>query len=123
MKIEHLLTVAIMLTINESAIANRSHQTKRLFKIEQPCPITNKSTGRCRGYVMDHKIPLCAGGPDAPENLQWSKKRESYKKDTEERFICRKIKANLIRPYKNKSTFCNQIKKYKLPLTKQSVCK
>ena len=41
------------------------------------------------GYVVDHQIPLCAGGPDAMENLQWQEVTESYKKDVFERELCR----------------------------------
>jgi len=40
------------------------------------------------GYVVDHVIPLCAGGPDAPPNLIWQPVAESYVKDGFERRLC-----------------------------------
>lgn len=43
------------------------------------------------GMVVDHKIPLCAGGPDTVDNLQWQKVAESYNKDTYERALCREL--------------------------------
>lgn len=49
------------------------------------------------GFVVDHEIPLCAGGPDALANLQWQEKRKSYVKDAFERELCRDMKRlNLI---------------------------
>jgi hypothetical protein len=44
------------------------------------------------GYVVDHQIPLCAGGPDTIANLQWQEKRASYVKDQFERELCRDMK-------------------------------
>lgn len=40
------------------------------------------------GYVVDHVIPICAGGPDIVSNMQWQEARESYRKDTFERQLC-----------------------------------
>lgn len=41
------------------------------------------------GYVVDHEIPLCAGGPDRLDNLQWQEVGASYVKDVFERELCR----------------------------------
>lgn len=41
------------------------------------------------GYVVDHVIPLCAGGPDTIENLQWQTVAEAKEKDKLERKLCR----------------------------------
>ena len=41
------------------------------------------------GYVVDHIVPLCLGGPDAVSNMQWSALAESYVKDKQERALCR----------------------------------
>lgn len=40
------------------------------------------------GYVVDHAIPLCAGGPDAIPNLRWQERQASYRKDIFERQLC-----------------------------------
>jgi hypothetical protein len=116
-----LLLAITLLCFN--AEAARSYQAKKDFSEANHCPSTNKASMSCKGYVIDHKVPLCANGSDSADNMQWSLKNNSYTKDAEERFICRKIKAGLIQPFKNKDTFCNQIQKYKLPMTKVSVCR
>lgn len=36
-----------------------------------PCPATGKHSGPCPGYQVDHIKPLCAGGRDHPDNMQW----------------------------------------------------
>lgn len=42
-----------------------------------------------KGYVIDHIIPLCAGGLDAPSNMQWQTLAESKIKDKIERKECK----------------------------------
>lgn len=49
------------------------------------------------GYVVDHKIPLCAGGHDAMGNLQWQELLESRVKDRFELQLCRDLKAQGLR--------------------------
>lgn len=41
------------------------------FKGIHPCPSTGKTTGACRGWQLNHVIPLACGGADAVSNLQW----------------------------------------------------
>jgi|SRR3569623_364035 len=43
------------------------------------------------GYVIDHIVPLCAGGPDSIENLQWQIAEEAKEKDKLERALCREL--------------------------------
>lgn len=43
------------------------------------------------GFVVDHRIPLCAGGPDTITNMQWEPVVESYTKDTYERRLCKEL--------------------------------
>jgi len=38
--------------------------------------------------VKDHRIALCAGGSDHPDNLQWQTVVEAKAKDREERRDC-----------------------------------
>lgn len=40
------------------------------------------------GYVVDHVVPLCAGGADAPSNMQWQTVEEGKVKDRQERATC-----------------------------------
>jgi len=54
-----------------------------------PCPTTNKPRGACPGYVVDHVVPLCAGGADHPSNLQWQTVADAKVKDRAERAQCR----------------------------------
>jgi len=60
------------------------------FKRQQPCPSTGKARGACPGYIVDHIKPLCAGGPDRPENMQWQTVADAKAKDREERRQCKK---------------------------------
>jgi len=66
----------------------RSSSTKRTFEASSPCPSTGKTTGSCKGYVVDHKTPLACGGADAPENMQWQTAAAAKLKDKTERASC-----------------------------------
>lgn len=68
----------------------RSHAAIASFKRQQPCPATGARHGRCPGYVIDHVRPLCAGGADAPSNMQWQTVRDAKNKDRTERVECRR---------------------------------
>jgi hypothetical protein len=59
-----------------------------------PCPETGVTRGSCPGYVVDHIVPLCAGGEDAPENMQWQELAASKVKDKEEWHTCRLLKKH-----------------------------
>jgi hypothetical protein len=63
----------------------RSTAAKNEFKREYPCPATGRSSGRCRGYVIDHINPLECGGADAPSNMQWQTIADGKAKDKTER--------------------------------------
>jgi len=49
----------------------RSRSLLRKFKKLYPCPSTMSSYGSCKGWAIDHVIPLACGGCDSIENLQW----------------------------------------------------
>jgi len=36
----------------------RSPAARRSFRSSHPCPATGKTSGACRGYVVDHVVPL-----------------------------------------------------------------
>lgn len=40
------------------------------------------------GWIVDHIVPLCAGGANTPTNMQWQTKAASLKKDAFERQLC-----------------------------------
>lgn len=43
------------------------------------------------GYERDHIVPLCAGGPDTPDNMQYQPLAEARKKDVLERRMCEEL--------------------------------
>ena len=57
----------------------------------EPSPVTGKPRGACPGYVIDHVIPLCAGGANDPLNMQWPTRPDSV--ECEEAQGCRHIWA------------------------------
>ena len=68
----------------------RSAAAKRAFQKSSPCPATGKTTGPCKGYVIDHVKPLACGGADAPSNMQWQTTAAAKLKDKTERIGCGK---------------------------------
>ena len=46
-----------------------------------PCPATGKTSGACKGYVIDQVVPQKRGGTDAPGNMQWQTKAAAKAKD------------------------------------------
>lgn len=69
--------------------APRSTAARHEFQRLNPCPATGARRGACRGWIIDHVVPLCAGGPDAPSNMQWQTVDDAKRKDVEERRLCR----------------------------------
>jgi hypothetical protein len=72
--------------------APRSHAAKAAFQRANPCPTTGATRGGCPGHVVDHMVPLCAGGADAPVNMQWQPVDEAKIKDREEAKLCRSLR-------------------------------
>lgn len=68
------------------------------FIRHHPCPETGstKPHHSCPGWVVDHIIPLCAGGLDAPSNMQWQELAASKVKDKEEWRTCRQLKKRAV---------------------------
>lgn len=93
MKLSHafLLSLSITLLAVEPVEAKikRSAKAVASFKHQNPCPSTGLRKGSCPGYVVDHVEPLCAGGLDAPINMQWQTVAEAKAKDKLERKLCR----------------------------------
>lgn len=87
-------TIGLVLMFAFSCGANarepRSASAKREFTRDNPCPATGKNAKRCEGYVVDHVVPLCAGGVDQPTNMQWQTIVDAKAKDRIERQQCRR---------------------------------
>ena len=66
----------------------RSTSAKHAFETSHPCPATGKTSGPCKGYVIDHVKPLACGGADAPINMQWQTVTAAKLKDRTERAGC-----------------------------------
>lgn len=73
--------------------APRHPATVAAFKRLHPCPSTDLPSGPCPGYIADHVIPLCAGGADAPENMQWQTHADALDKDRVEWATCRALRS------------------------------
>ncbi len=86
-----IVIALILLLLASPALARiqRKVAQRAAFVYVHHCPSTGRGRGRCPGYVVDHIVPLCAGGPDRPSNMQWQTVEEAKKKDREERTICR----------------------------------
>jgi hypothetical protein len=54
------------------------------FQRRHPCPSTGQTTGACPGYVRDHVVPLCKGGADSADNMQWQSTAAAKAKDKTE---------------------------------------
>jgi hypothetical protein len=84
-----LLLVLLSLGLPADARIHRSPGARHHFKQLHPCPVTGQSTGKCRGYVIDHVRPLACGGADHPSNMQWQTVPDAKAKDKWERIGCR----------------------------------
>lgn len=63
------------------AKSHRDPEVPKRFQHLHPCPSTGRTTGACPGYVRDHIIALCKGGPDTVDNMQWQTVAEGKAKD------------------------------------------
>lgn len=67
----------------------RSTAVVAQFKRMNPCPSTGAVRGACRGWEVDHVVPLCAGGLDAAANMQWLTKEDHRQKTRLDVMQCR----------------------------------
>ena len=90
-----LLAALLLPTFADAAPYNRSSAARLSFAKHTACPATGLHVTSCPGHVIDHIVPLCAGGPDKPANMQWQEYRASLRKDVQERRDCRALAAAL----------------------------
>ena len=90
-----LLLILILLPLASEAIERdkyghiaRSRTELARFKRMHPCPSTGLPYGACPGYVIDHRVPLACGGPDAVRNMQYQTIADGKAKDRWERKAC-----------------------------------
>jgi len=86
----------LILLASSTGAAERSQAERLAFQRAEPCPANAQRRGPCPGYVVDHIIPLCAGGADRQENMQWQPLAESLIKDSEERQHCASIRRSQV---------------------------
>ena len=80
--------LSAFLSLDAQAVAVRSQHEKAVFAKQHPCPSTKRRVPSCKGYVIDHIIPLCGGGPDKAANMQWQTVKDGLAKDARERRYC-----------------------------------
>lgn len=96
-----LLSICLLVAVGDaSAKTQRSKAVLAEFQKLHPCPVNGKSAGPCPGYIKDHIKPLCAGGADSVENMQWQKVAEAKAKDKSEVQQCSAAKNNKGAPVK-----------------------
>jgi len=89
-----VLAAALGLACGAADATPRSRSATAAFQRSAPCPSTAAPRGACPGYVIDHVTPLCAGGPNAPSNMQWQTIDDAKLKDRRERTLCRAIRRH-----------------------------
>ena len=84
--------------ISAEAQIKRDRAQVRAFRAENPCPATGRTRGACPNFQVDHITPLCAGGADKKENLQWLSKEDHRFKTLVDVRECRRVRATTISP-------------------------
>src|SRR4051812_33986336 len=76
-----------------AAATERSTKAVADFKRTHVCPSTGVAKNApCPGQIVDHIMPLCAGGADDPSNMQWQSVEDAKKKDRVEAKLCALMK-------------------------------
>lgn len=86
------LALALLFAALSAQVMARDRAKVRAFRADHPCPSTNQVRGACPGFHVDHVIPLCAGGPDLPSNMQWITREDHRFKTLVDVRECRKAK-------------------------------
>ena len=86
-----LLLICLALPVVADGHPERSRAQVRTFLQQQGLEQTPE------GYEVDHIVPLCAGGRDAPENMQLLTREQHREKTKKDLRLCRKIKKREIK--------------------------
>lgn len=87
--------ISVLIVISTLGVCDaRDAAIRKEFVRQNPCPATGEQRGACPGYVVDHIEPLCAGGADSTENMQWQAVDEAKAKDKEEWRQCRELRRS-----------------------------
>lgn len=100
MKTALLLALLLSLPAMAGERIHRSAAEVMAFKRANPCPATGLRRGKCENYQVDHVIPLCLGGPDTRENMQWLSVEDHRIKTRIDVRECRKLKNAAATPAK-----------------------
>ncbi|MDP1681062.1 MAG: HNH endonuclease signature motif containing protein [Burkholderiales bacterium] len=94
------IVISILLCISAFGVSDaRDASVRRIFTQQNPCPAIGEPRGACPGWVVDHIVPLCAGGADTTDNMQWQTKEEALEKDKEEWRLCRELRKQRASEY------------------------
>jgi hypothetical protein len=83
-----MLSVILAVSLVYTPNPHRSAAVLAAFQRSYPCPANGAPKGPCPGWVKDHIVPLCSGGPDIVANIQWQRLADSKIKDQAERREC-----------------------------------
>ncbi len=89
-----ILAAAVAIAGIADARPHRSAAVVLAFKRHHPCPSTGLRRGACPGWQVDHAQALCAGGPDAEENLQWLSIEAHREKTRQDVRVCRALRKD-----------------------------
>lgn len=86
----HLAALLLLLLLAITAhAAPRSAAVRAEFRKANPCPSTGRLTGACPGWQIDHMHPLCSGGVDQLDNLNWIRTEDHKRKTRQDVKACR----------------------------------
>ncbi len=77
---KYLIFLALLVSFGVEARSERSSSERAAFVKVNPSP--------GKGYQVDHKVPLAAGGADKPYNMQWLTIEQHKAKTSYERKTC-----------------------------------
>lgn len=88
------VVAGMLLAADAHARIPRSSAVVSEFKRLNPCPLNGASRGPCPGHQVDHIVPLCAGGADHVDNLQWLTLQQHRDKTRFDVFLCGRQRRN-----------------------------
>jgi hypothetical protein len=93
MKALPMLFVGLLFLCGAAQSENkRSAAEVSAFKRQSPCPSTQERRSVCPGYQVHHIMPLCAGGADKMENMQWLTVVDHKAKTRQDLRVCRYLR-------------------------------